>query len=105
MAIASIFSRYEQVQPHRYTRPDQGIGYLRPDVVHVVGGRGHGGDDGGVGDGGAVVAEDAPAQDRRQVKGQVPVHRRRQRDGDRHHQGKGTPGGAGGEGHDARQQE
>ncbi len=45
-----------------------------------------------------MVTEDAPAQHRRQVQGKVPVHRRRQGHGERHHPGEGPPGVAGAEG-------
>ena len=79
----------------------QRIGKLRPDVVDMVGSRAHGGQNGGVAEGRAMVAEDAAAGNGRKAGQHERVHLsaaeaegQRERDGQT--DGVGPPGGAGG---------
>lgn len=70
-------------------------------MVHVVGGRGHGGDQRGVGDGRTVVAEDT-AGDQRGNDGQhVDIEGINQGNSDGKHDGPGPPGGPRGKGNKA----
>ncbi len=78
LGASAPFSRHHQVEHCRHRSPDDGIGYLSAQVIDVVRRGRHGGDDGGVGDRRAVVAEDAAPQHRRQEQGQVRPQRRRQ---------------------------
>ena len=65
-----------------------------------VGAHRHRGEDRGIGERGAVVAEDAAGNDRANGEKNVGVHGDRHGDGNGHHDGEGAPAGTGAERHD-----
>ena len=102
--ILSRQAAEKESQERRNTNCDS-VGQLGHDVDHVVAGGAGGGEDGGIGDGGALVAEQTAADDRANHKRNGNIKGNGHGEGDGHHNGPHTPGGAGCKGNERAKQE